>query len=145
MFTEREDDKKKTKKFIAALILGALIQNANAATVWFSGITTGGIHDFEIDGQLYEVGFTWHTFEGQMSLYPDRHIFLGDFDGANDAASRIRSLLDDAGSASVAKGFNKSFWGCLRLSRTLRSGFVGRRDIPRVFWSLAGRLVHSHK
>ena len=91
MFAQGEEGKLKR-------LVAALFQNVNAATIEFEfgGTTALWIRDLELGGQSYDVSSSWDAFWGQMDRFPERQIFLGDFDGADEAAGLIRDVLSDA-------------------------------------------------
>ena len=84
------------KRLIAALVLGALIQNANAETIVLHPIETRsaiGILGYEFDGQTYNVSFPRKKYEelGESEL-----LFTGDPTSAEIVMAELAAILDNA-------------------------------------------------
>jgi hypothetical protein len=83
------------KRLIAALILGALIQNANAATIVVHPIMSQsaiGILGYEFDGQTYNVSFLRKKYE---ELEESELLFSEDQTNAEIVMAELAAILDD--------------------------------------------------
>ena len=83
------------KRLIPALILGALIQNANAATIVVHPIMSQsaiGILGYEFDGQTYNVSFLRKKYE---KLEESELLFSEDQTNAEIVMAELAAFLDD--------------------------------------------------